>query len=113
MKLYELKVGDEVICRGGGPLSKPTVMEITRLTKTMIICGQNRRFNRKTGRTSGGHSLFSSYLVPGTEKELAEIKNQQRKRNIVASLSYDVDWDKLELSSLIKIYSLVCEEIDQ
>lgn len=105
--LRDIEVGDEVVFSGGGPMNKPGVDKVQRLTKTQIILeGSGTRYRRSDGRQIGVHSWHTRYLRPADAEKLKEIKNDQDKRIAVGYLT-KLNWKNLSLESLNSVVEVV------
>lgn len=81
--LDEVKVGDKVVyCVH---FHEDKVLEVTKVTKTLIICG-NDRFNKQTGRITGIDRWCSARIHVPEEGEIESIKQNQIVHYVVRKL---------------------------
>ena len=102
--LKDTKVGDKLIVNHGWGCD---VVIVTRTTKTQVICG-NSRFNRR-GFTVGASRWTSTYAHPATDKEVDEVKDENRRRRLVNEISSACSrssLDKLTTDQLETIHKL-------
>lgn len=113
MKFENVKAGDKLIrCYGGyGNFSYEYVL-VDRVTKTMIIVG-NERYNKKHGDRVGDSGRWAStdhlYFITDQMVERVELSRQKElKRSYVSALN-KINWGAFELEELKHIYSVAKE----
>jgi len=82
--LDSVLVGDFVKCTSTfGNITR--LLEVSRVTKSLIICG-NRRFRKSDGRSYGGDRFYSSCISIPTLEELDEITQRFFVSHVVLKL---------------------------
>ena len=81
--LCDIKVGDKVVY---STLFQPDkVLEVTGVTKTLIICGTTR-FNKQTGRIVGGDRWNNSSIHYPEDGEIEAIQQQSLIHSVARKL---------------------------
>lgn len=81
--LCDIKEGDKVVC---STLFQPDkVLEVTRVTKTLIICGTTR-FNKQNGRITGENRWCTSSIHYPEDGEIKAIKQQSFIHSVARKL---------------------------
>lgn len=81
--LGDIKEGDKVVYINA--LAPERVLEVTKVTKTLIICGRTR-FNKQTGRITGAAIWNTAYIHYPEDGEIEAIRQQQIVQSIVHKL---------------------------
>lgn len=81
--LCDIKEGDKVVC---STLFQPDrVLEVTRVTKTLIICGTTR-FNKQNGRITGENRWNTSTIHCPKDGEMEAICQQSLIHSVARKL---------------------------
>lgn len=104
-ELKDLQVGDIVLVSGTWHRRLSTIQ---RVTKTQIIV-DNIRFNRLSGWQCGRDRWNTSKLYVPSEKEIAEIKEEETHKKLVHSIQ-DCDFKKLSTDKLKQVYNIIKSE---
>lgn len=106
MKSYEdIRVGDKVFYQrpmsvGYNPLHSWDIVEITRLTKTLVIVG-DMRFKRK-------HCFgVDLYVINEETKREAELNNRAVRQNQLCGEFSRYKWGKVDLDKLLQIEAIL------
>ena len=81
--LDEVKVGDKVVYCAVFQADK--VLEVTKVTQTLIICG-NTRFNKRTGKITGASTWDTACIHIPEDGELEAIKQNQIVHSVARKL---------------------------
>lgn len=101
----DLKKGDQVVVNN--IFYNPKVKTVERTTKTLVVLDNGTRFKRTNGDASGmGNTFHSSWLAEGTPEAIAEVKDQNRRNQLVNYFAETI-WRKLPTSDLEEIAKLV------
>ena len=98
-----LKKGSLVILedRGGD-----TVKKVERTTKTMIILEGGSRFNRKSGRESGGNEWYPAWVSEATPEIVAKTFKAMKHREALSRLM-KTNWERVEGAVRLQIVALL------
>ena len=101
-ELKDLQVGDTILvsCAWNRRLSK-----VQRVTKTQIVV-DNIRFNRQSGWQLGQCRWNRFKLYVPTEKEIAEIKEEEIHKKLIYSIR-STDFKKLSTDKLKQVCNII------
>lgn len=102
MNLEKIKVGDTVIIsnRWTSKLKK-----VTRLTKTLIIC-DDEKYSRLTGISKNSNAWDFSTLKIATDEDIKKFHLEKRKKSIINFIK-SYDYEKLSYDKIEKIYQIL------
>lgn len=106
-ELKNIKEGDEVYLTGRMLEDVGTILKVTRVTNTMIICGKYR-YRKNNGYAIGD---FGSYSFPHITILTDEIKNKVR-HNVLWNTIRRFDFQKLNIEQLEKIKGIIKDAAD-
>lgn len=81
--LCDVTVGDKVV--HSRMFNPDTVIEVTKVTKTLIICG-SMRFNKQTGKNTGSDTWGTSQIHYPLDGEIEAINNEQFVQSVIRKL---------------------------
>ena len=105
MELKDLKVGDEVFYSNGSVYSSGAIIEITRITDTMIICN-NTKFRKDNGNLVGN---ASEYILPRIKVLIEELKKQVYKQRYIRKID-NFNFGKLTYEELKELYEMIVKK---
>lgn len=99
-----VNIGDLLIHHSNN--GQPQIVEVTRITKTLIECGHNLKFRKKDGRSTSGGIWFCTYIALPKEGELRQIRIKSFKRFVLKRVS-KLDEDDISLEQALKIKEIL------
>lgn len=102
MELKDLKVGDEVFSSGGLGYDYGTILKITKITNTMIICDR-KKFRKDSGSLIGN---TNHYHFPRIEILTDKLRKQVYRKRIITVIG-QFNFDKLDYDKLKEIYKII------
>ena len=103
MNLENVQVGDTLIWNGRH-LADSRVVEVTRLTKTQIIIGE-QRFRKVNGRAVGASYHITRVTIP-EEGEIEKIQEARLRRQLMYDINGACQIGKLRILSLEQLQQL-------
>lgn len=99
--LGNLKVNDPVVVLAGGVSSGCYVSRVERLTKTLIVTQDGRKFRRKDGNASGDgyHRGWVEEPTPENLQQVEESVRENKQARMASRLRY-YPWHKTSLEVL-------------
>lgn len=104
MNKLEAKVGDILLVTS---TARRTLMEVTRVTKTQIICGC-RKFWRRNGVPVGAGTWSSGRAKVATQEDMDSVQEEGSRKRLARELE-DIDFYSLPLSKLEKIRAIIAK----
>lgn len=99
-----VNIGDLLILHSGN--RQPQIVEVTRITKTLIECDHKLKFRKKDGRSTNGGIWVFTYLAIPKEGELRQIRTKCFKRFVLKRVS-KLDEDDISLEQALKIKEIL------
>lgn len=103
--LENIKVGDKVILSSR---YNDEVIEVTRLTKTQIICGASK-FNRRTGYRVGSDRWSVTKIKIATDEDIRRIEREHSRRKLISYITRYTGYQYLSDEKLEQIYNILQE----
>lgn len=103
--LKNLKVGDEVYVQY---FSTYKSSKVKRLTNTLVILEDDRRFRKSDGFALGNNSWSTLSIVEPTES----LKDKLKKENLIRYIQSLKSFDDLSTNDLQKIYDIMMKGKD-
>lgn len=100
-ELKDLVVGDDVLVKG---MNHRRIAKVDKVTKTQIVV-DNVRFRRDSGWQCGGDKWNVRIISVPTEKEISDIKEENRNTLIYAISTFD--FKRLSTDELKQVYKIV------
>ena len=105
MTLFDLKVGDEVVC-DASPYK--TIEKVVRVTSTQIIL-RNDRFKKSNGRRVKRAKWDFTRIYPADDPGvIAQIKEKGKRDHLIDKIEGEI-WDHFPTDTLVKIVGLIEE----
>lgn len=101
--LENVKAGDKVIVSSR---YKDEVIEVTRVTKTQIICGTSK-FNKRTGRSIGSDAWTFSKIKIATEEDIQRIEKEERRQKMISYITRYTGYQYLSDDKLEQMYNIL------
>ena len=102
--MKELQVGDEIVVVSGYGQRK-SMQIVERLTKTMIVTNDGRRFSKTNWQEVGPDSFSGAFLTEVTESQ----KNEIKRAKLIRRLN-NVKWEELTDRQLTDVYVVVLRD---
>lgn len=99
-----VNIGDELILHSN--YGQPQIVEVMRITKTLIECDHNLKFRKKDGRSIGGGIWTFTYLALPKERELQQIRTKCFIRFVLKRVS-KLDEDDISFEQALKIKEIL------